>query len=147
MNVTNFNLCRSKTQYDVYKYKLDEYISYNKRKVYRYKVGDQVYDLRTEKLYKYLIKVEVSKKDWKKFKDDSSWEYFITSFDLLDTIVDHINGILKINNFSGIEIPEELEDLISFEPSELSDKTLKIKWFNKFSFIEEDTLNLTIFSN
>lgn len=147
MNVTNFNLSRSKTQYDVYKYKLDDYISYNKRKVYRYKVNDLVYDLRTEKLYKYLIKVEVDEKEWLKFRENNSWEYFITSFDLLNTILDHINGLLKINSFREIEIPEELEDLIDFEVNPSTNKKLKIKWFNEFSFLEENTLNLSIFSN
>jgi hypothetical protein len=147
MNVTNFNLSRSKTQYDVYKYKLDDYISYNKRKVYRYKVTDSVYDLRTEKLYKYLMKVEVSEQDWDNFKINNSWEYFITSFDLLDTILNHIHGLLKINSFRTIEMPEELEDLIEFKPNLSTNKKLKIKWFNDFSFIEENTLNLTVFSN
>jgi hypothetical protein len=147
MNLTNFNLSLSKTQYDVYKYKLDPYISYNKRKIYRYKVEDLVYDLRTEKLYKYLIKVEVDRKKWFNFKDENSWEYLITAFNLLDTIISHINGILKINSFCKVILPEDLEDLISFELNPSSKTTLNISWFNTFDSVSPETLNLSIFSN
>jgi hypothetical protein len=147
MNLTDFTFSLSKTQYDVYKYKLDDEISYNRRKVYRYKVSDKVYNLRTEDNYKYLIKVEVSEKAWESFKKDDSWEYLVTSLNLLDVIVDHLNGFLKMNSFKEVILPEELEDLVDFKLDPESTKTLNITWFNKLKTKVKDTLTLVIFNN
>lgn len=148
MTIIDFTFSKSKTQYDVYKYKIDEGISYNRRKAYRYKVGEVVYDLRTQDTFKYLIKIEVEKSTWKKFRYENEWEYYLTSLNLLDVVVDHLISFLKINSFYKISLPEELEDLIPYELDPSSSLELNIQWFNNFNNPKtKNVLNLAVFHN
>jgi hypothetical protein len=148
MTIIDFTFSKSKTQYDVYKYKIDEGISYNRRKAYRYKVGDIVYDLRTQDTFKYLIKIEVEKSTWKKFRYENEWEYYLTSLNLLDVVVDHLISFLKINSFYKISLPEELEDLVPYKLDPSSSLELDIQWFNNFNNPKtKNVLNLAVFHN
>lgn len=131
MNKLDFNIDRSKTQYDIYKYKLGKKISYSKRKIYRYSVKGVVYNLRTEPRYKYLYTLEVSEDDWKEFKE-STWERQLFELDLYKTIIDHLEGITQFNKFNSIKLPEGLEiDLDEHENSEIE---LIIDWFRDTNF-------------
>jgi len=146
MNRVNFSFCPSKTQYDLYKYKLDEEISYSKRKLYRSKVKGKLYDLRTEDFTKYLIKVEVDKKSWEKFKLET-WEHTISSLNLVDTIAMHIQGILEVNSFRKIILPEDLEELIDYKENPLSTFELEVSWFDVFTSSSSGKLNISVFHN
>lgn len=146
MNRVNFSFYPSKTQYDLYKYKLEDGISYSKRKLYRYRVKDKLFDLRTENFTKYLIKVEVDKKIWKKFKTET-WEHTIASLNLVETVVLHLKGILEVNAFHTIILPEDLEDLIDYKEDPLSEFSLEVSWFDIFTENSPNKLNLTVFYN
>lgn len=165
MNLINFNPSPSKIQYDGYKYKLEEgisylggeYLSYNKRRLHKYKVHNKIYDLKTEDFFKYLFYVEVNENSWKKFKDEGKWEYYLSTLNLLDPIINHIIGLIKFNKFSSVILPEELEELNLRENLKLYDKnsniknlkTMTISWFSD-EFIRipnPNHINLSIFHN
>ena len=153
MTLINFNTSISSIQYDVYKYKLDNKISYNKRRLYKYKVDNKVYDLRTEDNFKFLFNVELDKNHWDTFRNKGMWEYYLSSLNLAELVITHIKGLTKTNKFHTIEFPEEMEDLFEEVTFKLhphkSTKVLKIKWFSD-EFIDppkEGTLNLAIFHN
>lgn len=127
MNSYNFNLSISKTQYDAYKYKIKDTVSYSKRKLYRYIVDDVIYNLRTESTYKFLYNIECKDSEWKKFKE-SEWIRYLTSFNLVDTIKSHLQSILTTNELGGCDLPDIIDDLELNITSD-SDKRLKVDWF------------------
>lgn len=164
MNLINFNPSVSKIQYDGYKYKLDEGIvcnldgnlSYNKRRLHKYRVNEVIYDLRTEDLFKYLFHVEVNESSWNQFKDEGYWEYYLSSLNLLDYIIKHIVGLVKFNRFTEVILPEELKELDLYSKLKIcnpnkvkSPKTLEIGWFSdEFNGIPNSNhINLAIFHN
>lgn len=107
MNKLHFNLSPSKTQYDLYKYKIGDTVSYSKRKVYRYPVGDVVYDLRPSDNYKFLYKLLIREKDWENFKN-KNWETYLHELDLYDEITEHLLGFINFNRIKNLILPEDL---------------------------------------
>lgn len=164
MNLINFNPSASKIQYDGYKYKLDNNLtynvegelSYNKRKLHKYRVNEIIYDLRTEDYFKYLFHVEVDEETWEGFKSDHKWEYYLSSLNLLELVIRHISGLVKFNKFTNIILPEELEDLGLHQSLKLTSlskakypKTLDVRWFGDdyTSVPHPGYVNLAIFHN
>lgn len=148
LNRHHFKLFPSKTKYDLYKYKLKSVpISYSKRKVYRYQVHEEVYDLMTENTYKFLFKVLLSKEDFKEFKETDLWERTLGDLNLYSIVMDHINGIIHSAGFAEIH----LADLISTN-CPLTQRAPKLKltvdWFlDENKVPEENEVYLVIFDN
>lgn len=132
MNKLTFDIERSKTQYDMYKYRLGENISYSKRKIYRYEVSGVVYDLKTEPFYKYLFTLGVSLDDWEKFKEE--WEHKLYEFSLYDVIFGHLKGITDFNKFKSITLPEDLEVDLDTHLDGESNLELIVDWFRDVAF-------------
>jgi len=131
MNKLNFDIEKSKTQYDIYKYKLGNKISYSKRKIYRYSVKGIVYNLRTEPRFKYLFKLGISLKDWEDFCGDL-WEHKLYELDLYSNIFNHLKGFTSFNKFNSIKLPEDFDlDLQEHESSEIE---LVVDWFRNEEF-------------
>lgn len=128
MNKLHFDIEKSKTQYDIYKYRLGKIISYSKRKIYRYSVNGTVFNLRTEPRYKYLFKLGVSLDDWIKFKD-SEWEYKLYEFNLYNTIYFHLKGLTDFNKFCDIKLPDDLDLDLESHLGDESELELIVDWF------------------
>lgn len=126
MNKLNFRIEPSKTQYDLYKYKIGNVVSYGKRKVYRYAVNGVYYNIKTEQFFKYLYEVLVPKPEWDKFKNES-WEEVLYELNLYEDIIDHVRGICQQNSFKSISLPEEID----FEPEVNPNAGLEliVSWF------------------
>lgn len=131
MNKLNFKTDLSKTQYDLYKYKIGEVVSYGKRKVYRYPVNGVIYNLKTEHTFKYLYEVGVDQKDWDSFKE-SEWENYLFELNMYEDIIDHLKGLVGFNNFGTIILPEGLD--LPNESYVKSDLELIVDWFRDPSF-------------
>lgn len=135
MNRLNFKTSISKTQYDLYKYKIGDYVSYGKRKVYRYPVNGVVFDLKTEIFFKYLYKLQIPEERWDIFKV-SEWETILYELNLYEDIIDHIKGLVIFNNFGKITLPEGME--IPNESLIKSDLELIVDWFRNPDFRPND---------
>jgi hypothetical protein len=131
MNKLDFDIEKSKTQYDIYKYKLGKVISYSKRKIYRYSVKGIVYNLRTEPRFKYLFKLGVSLEDWDKFKNEL-WEHKLYELDLYSNITNHLSGMSSFNKFNSIRLPEDLD--LDLQEHECSEIELIVDWFRDENF-------------
>lgn len=155
MNLLHFNTSVSPIQYDVYKYKLDNKISYNKRRSYKYKSGDCIYDLRTEDNYKYLFEVRVSADTWSKFINND-WEYQLVYLNLVDLVIDHLSGFISGNKFNNIIFPDELGEVFELIPLPKyknlaqTNRTLRVNWFEseiKENNDKESCLDIVIFKH
>ena len=136
MNRLNFKTSISKTQYDLYKYKIGDYVSYGKRKVYRYPVNGVVYDLKTEIFFKYLYKLQIPEERWEVFiKDD--WETLLHELNLYEDVIDQIKGLVEFNGFKDIKLPDGLE-LTDLKLNPNSELELIVDWFRDESIRPND---------
>jgi hypothetical protein len=144
MNRWNFIPNLSKTQYDLYKYKIGDSISYGKRKVYRYPVHGMVYDLKTELHFKYLYKLNIHKDSWDKFRTET-WEHLLHELNIYEDVIDHVRSLASFNGFNSITFPDGnhlIDDLVDTK----SDLELKVDWFRDEKFRPHDKqLYLVIF--
>lgn len=131
MNKLNFKTDISKTQYDLYKYKIGSSVSYGKRKVYRYPVNGIYYNLKTEPNFKFLYEVGVDQRTWDSFVEDE-WETYLYELNLYEDIIDHLKGLVGFNNFGKITLPEGLD--IPNESSIKSELELIVDWFRDTKF-------------